>query len=175
MARRDVELRVAAKIAISRVTSANLSEIVPSCYYSQEWGNWSTSQILKDVMYSVLFLILMFAGCASFAAIDLRPSDPPELGDLYGYESTSVRYRVMAIDPNYVENRSRLECVNTMTESRARCRSGDRCLAMRRVDSGADRMQEPVCMLESYVMEIYSIEHRAEGMFRTDGRGRTNQ
>ena len=68
-------------------------------------------------MYRLLFLILLFAGCASFAAIDLRPSDPPELGDLYGFETTSVRYRVMAIDPDYVENHSRLECVNTMRSS----------------------------------------------------------
>ena len=123
----------------------------------------------------IVVFLLSVAGCASFAAIDLRPSDPPELGDLYGFEMTSVRYRVMAIDPDYVENHSRLECVNTMTESGARCRSGDRCLAMRRVDSSADRMQEPVCMLESYVMEVYVIEHRAEGTFRREGRGSTNQ
>ena len=116
-------------------------------------------------MLRYLIVLLLFAGCASFAPIDLRPDDPPDMGDLYGFQSTSVRHRVMAIDPDYVEAHSRLACVNTLTESRARCRSGDRCLAMRRVDSSADRMQEAVCMREAYVMEVYTIKHRAEGKF----------
>jgi len=118
-------------------------------------------------MLRYLLVLLLFAGCASFAPIELRHEEPPELGDLYGFQSTSVRYRVMAIDPDYVEAHSQLACVNTMTESRARCRSGDQCLAMRRVDSSADRtrMQEAVCMREAYVMEVYNIEHRADGKF----------
>lgn len=118
-------------------------------------------------MRRYLFVLLLFAGCASFAPIDLRPSEPPELGDLYGFQTTSVRYRVMAIDPDYVEAHSRLACVNTENDTRARCRGGDRCLAMRRVDSSADRMQEAVCMREDYVMEVYTVEHRADGKFRT--------
>jgi|GEM_PF-2029350 len=116
-------------------------------------------------MYRYVVVLLLFAGCASFAPIDLRPSEPPELGDLYGFETTSVRYRVMAIDPDFNAEQTQLACVNTETDSRARCRDGDKCLAMRRVDSSADRMQEAVCMREDYVMEVYKIEHRADGKY----------
>lgn len=114
-------------------------------------------------MHRYLIVLLLFAGCASFAPIDLRPSEPPELGDLYGFQSTTVRYRVMAIDSDFSETDSQLACVNTESDSRARCRTGDKCLAMRRVDSSADRMQEAVCMRQDYVMDLYNIEYRAEG------------
>ena len=112
-------------------------------------------------MRPFLLLLLFALGCASFAPRDLRPDDPAELGDLLGFGATSVRYRVMEISPNYQEENTLLTCVNEMTESRARCREGDVCYSMRRVDAGADRAQESVCMRFEYVEEVYHVEDRA--------------
>ena len=116
-------------------------------------------------MYRYLLVLALFIGCASFKPIDLRPEDPPELGDLYGFESTTVRYRVIQIDPSYVESTSPLACLNTVSDSRGMCENGDVCLAMKRVDSSTDRTQEPLCMRQEYVMEIYRIENRANGYY----------
>ena len=110
-------------------------------------------------------LLALFVGCASFKPIDLRPDDPPELGDVYGFGATSVQYRVLEIDPDYSATTSQLTCVNTMEDARAQCKEGDICLSMRRIDPSADQMQETLCMRQQYVTEIYHVDQRANGFY----------
>lgn len=111
-------------------------------------------------MSRYLLLLVLIVGCASFKPIDLRPDDPPELGDEYNLPGTDVRYRVVEIDGGYVEGQSALTCVNSLSDSRAVCRDGDICLAMARVSRSTDGQIDRACMRQEYVMDVYRIHSR---------------
>jgi hypothetical protein len=111
-------------------------------------------------MYRSLIIFVLLVGCASFKPVDLRPDDPPELGDEYTMLGTEVRYRVVEIDGGYAEATTMLTCVNNLSDSRARCRDGDICLSMVRVSRSVEGQVDKACMRQEHVMDVYRIHSR---------------
>ncbi|HAY37515.1 MAG: hypothetical protein P8J23_05255 [Rhodothermales bacterium] len=110
-------------------------------------------------MSRLIIALVLVAGCATFAPIDLRLDQPAELGDTLALGTTEARYSVVGFDPVYYEQTTIIKCDNIHDEIRAQCEEGGICYAIKKI-SGESSI-EPTCMNEDYVTSIYTVKVRA--------------
>jgi len=114
-------------------------------------------------MKKVSLLIMLIAGCASFAPKDLRSNEPIELGDTIVIGSSETRYEIKGIDPVYYEASSTLHCENMHPDVPARCSEGGVCMAVEQGGNIAAMTgsKDAICMNDAYVNSVYRVIKRA--------------